>query len=119
MLYLFVNISGLILIILIIWWFILKKPKSINIYDNNIQILVKDGVYDPPVITAKKGKEITLNFLRKDESPCSSIVRFDKLDISESLPINKVHKIRLNIKDAGEYSFTCQMGMYRGKVIIN
>ncbi len=113
-----VNLSGLILIGLIIWWFIIAKPKAIKLKGNTIDITVHDGIYDPPIIKAKKGQSLHLRFLRQDETPCSAVVIFDQLKISTELPIGKAREITLKIDEAGEYDFTCQMGMYRGKLIV-
>ena len=35
------------------------------------------------------------------------------LEISESLPLNKIKTIELPLLEAGEYDFHCQMKMYR------
>ena len=118
MISIFINISGLIIIALIAWWFMIKKPHSQKIEHNSIDITVHDGIYDPSIIEAKSGENISLNFFRIDKSPCSEIVMFEKLGISDKLPIEKKHTIEIPSADPGEYEFTCQMGMYRGKLII-
>jgi plastocyanin domain-containing protein len=113
-----INIVGVLLIGLIVWWFILVKPKAIKVLNNKINIKVHDGIYDPSVIEAKVGETILLSFLREDKSPCAEVVIFEKLDISSMLPLNKQREITLTINTPGEYDFTCQMGMYRGKLIV-
>jgi plastocyanin domain-containing protein len=115
----FVNLCGGLIIVFIIWWFIIKKPKAFQAKDNAIHIKVHDGIYDPSVIKVQKGKSIRLSFTRYDESPCAEYVIFDKLNISSKLPMKKPHVIEITFQNAGEYTFTCQMGMYRGKVIVN
>lgn len=115
---LIVNLIGLILIGLIIWWFVISKPKAIRIKGDTIDISVHDGIYDPSIVKAKKGQTLHLRFFRQDETPCSEIVIFDQLNLSAELPIGKPHEITLTVKEAGEYDFTCQMGMYRGKLIV-
>lgn len=118
-----INIIGLGLIGLVIWWFWLYKP---NIYvpkagslkaGNIIEVLVKDGVYTPAYIQVELNHPITLRFTRKDASPCAEIVNFTSLNISRQLPLNEPVDININIDKPGEYEFTCQMGMYRGKLI--
>ena len=42
-----VHSIGIILIVLIIWWFWLKKAKAEKIATDVIKIMVKDGVYTP------------------------------------------------------------------------
>jgi plastocyanin domain-containing protein len=57
--------------------------------------------------------------LRIDESPCSAVVVFADLDISEDLPIGETKEITLPALPPGEYPFTCQMQMYRGELVVN
>ena len=115
---LIVNLTGFILIALIIWWFIILKPKAAQIKGDTIDIKVHDGIYDPPVIKAKKGQTLHLRFLREDKTACSEVVVFDQLNLSAKLPIGKPYVLTFTVKSAGEYNFTCQMGMYRGKLIV-
>ena len=113
-----VNLIGLALIGIIIWWFLITKPKAKQVMGNSIDIIVQDGVYEPSIIKAKKGQKLELCFLRKDETPCSEVVVFDALNVSAELPINQPHSITLQLDQTGEFDFTCQMGMYRGKLIV-
>jgi plastocyanin domain-containing protein len=114
-----VNIAGLCLILLIIWWFWLSTLSTLTKADDFIEIKVKDGVYQPAYVQVKTNHPITLRFIREDASPCSEVVVFGSLNISEQLPLHIPKDIILTIKNAGTYEFTCQMGMYRGKIIAN
>ena len=119
-----INVIGIALICLVIWWFWLYKPKYtastiVNTQSGNIiEILVKDGVYTPPYIQMKSNEPFTLRFTRKDASPCAEIVNFNSLNIARTLPLNEPIDINFKIENPGEYEFTCQMAMYRGKLII-
>jgi plastocyanin domain-containing protein len=116
---LFVNLIGMLAVAFIIWWFWLSKSRlpSTKIKEL-IEIKVKDGVYQPSSIQAEVNQPITLRFFREDVSPCAEIVVFSSLNISQQLPIHQSTDIHLKIKNAGEYEFTCQMGMYRGKLTV-
>jgi plastocyanin domain-containing protein len=83
-----------------------------------IEIRVKDGVYQPATIQAKANQSIILRFIREDASPCAEIVVFSTLNISQQLPMNKPTDVHLSIKTPGQYEFTCQMGMYRGMLVV-
>ncbi len=116
---LFVNLIGLLSVVFIAWWFWLSKPRTpLAEVKELIEIKVKDGVYQPAYIQAHVNQPITLRFIREDATPCAEIVSFSSLNISQQLPINKATDIHLNIKEAGDYEFTCQMGMYRGRLIV-
>lgn len=116
---LLINLIGIFLILFIITWFWLIKPKTkIMEETDTIDISVDNGVYNPANIKVAVGKKIKLRFFRTDSSPCSEWVVFSQLDRNEQLPLNQPHTIELQINAAGEYEFTCQMGMYRGKIIV-
>ena len=115
-----INTLGLILVATVIWWFWLWKPKaSIKVTSGVISIVVDNGAYDPAIIEAKVGSTLTLQFLRKDKAPCSETVIFDDFGISAELAINQKTDIVLDLKEAGEFEFTCQMGMYRGRLLVS
>lgn len=122
---LLINVIGLGLILFVIWWFWLYKPNlsasttGIIKSENIIEILVKDGVYTPPYIQIKSNYPTILRFIRKDPSPCAEIVNFNSLNITRTLALNEPTDIKFKIENAGEYEFTCQMGMYRGKLIVS
>lgn len=114
---LMINIIGLAVIVLIIYWFWIYKPKEVQAKDQDvIQIIVENGVYQPSRIRVPADTEITLEFQRKDETPCAEMVIFPELDISESLSINKDKTIKLKKLKAGNYQFHCQMQMYKGEL---
>jgi plastocyanin domain-containing protein len=112
------NIIGLLLIALIVWWFWIFKSETVTSEGDEIVIKVANGAYEPSRISLSAGKSSTLRFLRIDESPCSSVVVFAGLDISEDLPIGEVKEIALPALPPGEYPFTCQMQMYRGDLVV-
>ncbi|MBY4677591.1 cupredoxin domain-containing protein [Marinobacterium arenosum] len=113
-----VNILGLLLIGLIVWWFWLYKPGEASAGDGAITVIVEDGVYQPARIRLPAGQPATLRFLRRDASPCAGTVVFADLDISEELPVDKVKEISLPPQPPGTYAFTCQMQMYRGELLV-
>ncbi len=112
-----VNLFGLALISIIVWWFWLYKPEQAEAGSDRLTITVDHGVYEPAHIHIVAGKSTELRFRRLDESPCAEVVLFPELGISESLPVNKVKTIKISPLAAGEYEFHCQMKMYRGKLI--
>jgi plastocyanin domain-containing protein len=113
-----IDVAGLALIGLIVWWFWLYRPQAARAGGSQpIEILVSDGVYTPARIEVAAGKPVTLRFLRKDPSPCAEKALFDSLGVSADLPVGKPLEVTVTPPQAGEYEFTCQMRMYRGKLI--
>ena len=114
-----VNLIGLGLIVLIVWWFWIKKPKILKASSSEIEIIVENGIYNPSRIEVKLGEKIKLTFLRKDPSPCAEKVIFDELGVNLDLPVDKKVSVSLVPDAAGEYSFTCQMKMYVGALVVS
>lgn len=109
-----VNLIGLSLIFLIVWWFWIKKTPSLKSSSDVVEIIVENGVYTPSYIEVKSGQEVSLSFLRKDPSPCTEKVVFDDLNLSFDLPMNKPVAVKFKPEKPGEYAFHCQMKMYNG-----
>lgn len=116
---LIINILGALLILGIVWWFWLFKPTDISENSEAILVIVKDGIYQPARLRIPAGEPASIRFLREEASPCAGTVVFSDLDISEELPLNKQKVIHLPILTPGTYSFTCQMQMYRGELIVS
>ncbi|MDH5692722.1 MAG: cupredoxin domain-containing protein [Gammaproteobacteria bacterium] len=117
---LIVNVVGLLLILGIIWWFWIAKPKSRLVESKGefIDIIVENGVYSPAAIKTGSGEPINLRFIRKDASPCAEKVLFNSLGKTWDLSLGKATYVQFDALDKGVYEFTCQMGMYRGRLII-
>lgn len=115
---LIVNIAGIALIALIIWWFWLYQPKDAELGDNDLVVVVENGIYTPARIKVPAGSPVAIQFLRKDQSPCAETLVIPGLQISETLPINKLKTIELPALSSGEYAFHCQMQMYRGQITV-
>lgn len=113
---LFINLAGIALIALIIWWFWLYKPQETELSEADIVITVENGTYSPARIKVLAGSPVEIKFIRKDPSPCSETLLIPDLQVSDTLPLNKVKSIQLPALSAGEYAFHCQMQMYRGQI---
>lgn len=113
-----INILGISLIGLIVWWFWLYKPKETAASTAGHVVTVENGVYAPSRLKVAAGKAATITFLRKDGSPCAATVQFPALSISEELPLGRAKAITLPSLTAGEYAFHCQMQMYRGTLLV-
>jgi plastocyanin domain-containing protein len=113
-----VTSGGIAAIMLIVWWFWLSRPKAVHIEARQaIDIQVKDGVYQPAALEIPAGQALTLRFTRHDATPCAEKIVFDGLGISAELPLGKPQIVPLPPLEPGQYEFTCQMGMYRGRLI--
>ncbi|MDH5473576.1 MAG: cupredoxin domain-containing protein [Gammaproteobacteria bacterium] len=113
-----VNVTGIFLLVFIIWWFWLSLPKRVLPVGSVVDIQVLDGVYTPARIEIAKDQDVVLRFHRLDPDACAEIVRFDDLGIRLELPLNAIRDVHICIETPGEYSFSCDMNMYQGSLIV-
>lgn len=117
-----VNLVGLGLIGFVVWFFWLVKAKGVRAavtsggYQEQM-VLVKGG-YTPDVIVVERGKPVRLNFVRQESASCSEMVLLPAFNKNASLPEGQTVAVEFLPKEPGEYEFQCQMGMLRGKVIV-
>lgn len=80
-------------------------------------VLVKGG-YTPDVIVVQHGRPVRLHFRREETAACSEMVVFADFAKSAKLPEGETVAIEFLPEKSGEYEFTCQMGMLRGKLVV-
>jgi plastocyanin domain-containing protein len=80
--------------------------------------IVVKGAYAPDVIVVERGKPVRLNFLRQETAACSEEVVFPDFARRAQLPEGELVPIEFLPEEAGEYEFTCGMGMLRGKLVV-
>ena len=118
-----VNLAGLGLITLIVWYFWLSKPTGTlaGVTGDGVQeafIVVKGG-YSPDTIRVTAGRPVRLVFNRQESDPCSERVVFDAFGVSAELPQGSNVPVVFTPTETGSYEFACQMGMLRGKVVVS
>ena len=118
----FVILSGIVLTILIAWyfWFAPKAQTRVAVSESGAQevaITVKGG-YTPDVIVVQKGRPVRLIFTRQESSACSEKVLFPDFNQNALLPEGEQVTLEFTPEKTGELGFQCQMGMLRGKLIV-
>ena len=117
-----VDLIGLGLIAFIVWFFWLVKAKGVRTattsggYQEQM-VLVKGG-YTPDVIIVQAGRPVRLNFVRQESASCTEMVLLSAFNKSAKLPEGETVSVELLPKERGEFEFACQMGMIRGKLIV-
>ena len=117
-----VTLAGLAAIAFVVWFFWLKRPTGTRaaLVSGGWQeqmILVKGG-YTPDTIVAVAGRPLRLIFQREEASPCSEMVVLDAFGKNAKLPQGQPTVVELMPREPGEYPFSCQMGMLRGKLLV-
>jgi plastocyanin domain-containing protein len=70
------------------------------------------------VIVDKAGQAVRFHFTRQESAACSEMVLFPDFDKNVHLPEREDVTVEFTPEDAGEYEFQYQMGMLRGKLIV-
>lgn len=117
-----VLVGGLALIAAIVWFFWLKRSTGVRASETSsgyqeAMILVKGG-YTPDTIIVRAGKPVRLNFRREETASCSDKVIFADFNKSADLPTGEMVAVEFLPKAAGNYEFTCPMGMFRGRLVV-
>ena len=117
-----VLIGGIAVMMGIAWFFWgprragVRAPLASSGYQEAM-VLVKGG-YTPDIIVVQRGKPVRLNFRREETAACSEMVIFGDFGKSARLPEGETIPVEFLPERPGEYEFTCQMGMLRGKLIV-
>jgi plastocyanin domain-containing protein len=82
------------------------------------QVITVDGGYSPAVIRVRAGRPVRLVFDRRDTGSCSEEVVFPDFGVRRFLPTGKKTVVEITPPRAGQYEFTCGMGMLRGALIV-
>ena len=117
-----VTLAGLAAIAAIVWFFwMVKKPGvKAGLTSGGYQeamVLVKGG-YTPDVIVVERGKPVRLNFVRTESASCSEMVMLPDFNKTAMLPEGETVAVEFLPDQAGEFEFQCQMGMLRGKLVV-
>lgn len=76
------------------------------------------GRYRPNSIQVEQGMPVRLRFLRAENDACSERVVFSGLGIDRRLPAFKETTVEFLPRDPGTYLFTCERGIYRGRLVV-
>lgn len=111
-----VAIVGLLGIVLTYWFFLMKKDGVVET-QGEVDITVSGG-YSPEVISVPQGKTTKINFKRTDPTDCLSEVVLPDFRIKRQLPLNQKVTVEITPQRAGEFGYSCGMGMYHGKIVV-
>jgi plastocyanin domain-containing protein len=117
-----VIVTGLALIAGIAWFFWGPRGGGVHATPTSggyqeALVLVKGG-YTPDLIVVQRGKPVRLLFRRQESAVCSEMVVLEDFHKSTRLPEGETVPVEFLPERAGEYEFTCQMGMLRGKLVV-
>ncbi len=116
-----VTLVGIAVSLFVAWFFWLKRARGARaVVSSGYQetMIVVKGGYTPDVIVVEHGRPVRLRFRRDETASCSEMVIIDGMDRSATLPEGEIVPLEFVPEKPGEYEFHCQMGMLRGKLIV-
>lgn len=81
-------------------------------------VSLTDNGYQPASLKLKRGIPARVTFVRKIEETCGKEIAIPDYNIRRALPLDKPVTVEFTPDKAGEFNFTCGMGMLRGKVVV-
>ena len=93
----------------------LQSSGSANGADTRVRV---KGGYHPDKIVTQAGRPLRITFHREEASRCSERVVFPDFDVTADLPQHEDVTVELLPERAGEYGFTCGMGMLHGRLVV-
>ena len=117
-----VTIGGLAAALAVAWFFWFNRSEGVRAADvsggfQEAMILVKGG-YTPDTIRVTAGRPVRLLFRREETAACSEWVVVADFGRAADLPTRAVVPVEFLPTEPGEHAFTCQMGMLRGRIIV-
>ncbi|MBM2823762.1 MAG: copper-translocating P-type ATPase, partial [Thermoleophilia bacterium] len=93
------------------------RPPPAGRQVRTVRVRVKGG-YEPSVVYGRVGEPLRIVFSREETASCSEHVVFPAFGKSAMLPPFEDVALELVPERAGEYEFTCQLGMLRGRLVV-
>ncbi len=94
------------------------QSNVVEAHTRTVKIRVDKNGFSPASIEVEAGHKLNLVFTRTGDDNCGNVVVFPKLKIRRNLPVGKDVIVSLTPKEAGNISFTCGMGMYKGSLVV-
>lgn len=90
----------------------------VEAHTRTVKIKVDKNGFSPSSIEVEAGHKLNIVFNRADKNNCGNVVVFPKLKIRKNLPVGKDVIVSLTPTEAGNITFTCGMGMYKGSLVV-
>ena len=116
-----VDLAALTMIGAIVWYFWLSRSRGVVAAvaggAQSALIVVKGG-YTPDTIVVERGRPVRLVFRREESALCSERVVLPAFGKSAVLPQGEEVTVEFLPTASGEFPFSCQMGMLRGRIVV-
>ena len=91
----------------------------VEAHTRTVKIRVDKNGFSPSSVELEAGHKVNLVFNRADKNNCGSTVVLPKLKVRKALPVGKDVIVSFTPREAGQMTFTCGMGMYKGSIVVS
>lgn len=116
-----INTLGTAAITAIVWYFWFSRNQGVRAGVSagvqSVMVVVKGG-YTPDTILLERGRPARLVFRREESAVCSERVVLPAFNKSALLPEGAEVPVEFTPTEHGEFPFSCQMGMLRGRILV-
>ena len=91
-----------------------RQPAKVQ----SATVMLTDKGYQPGSLKLRRGVLARVTFIRKIEETCGKAIAIPEYNIRRELPLNEPVVVEFTPNKAGEFNFTCGMGMLRGALIV-
>lgn len=91
-----------------------RRPATVQ----SATVTLTDEGYQPRSLKLHRGVPARVTFIRKIEETCGKAIAIPEYNIRRELPLNEPVMVEFTPTKAGEFKFTCGMGMLRGTLIV-
>lgn len=94
-----------------------RPSAALGYSESRAWVRVRGG-FHPDLIEARAGGRLRIVFCREETAPCSEQVVIPSLGKSVTLPPFEEVAVELGPLPAGDYPFSCEFGILRGRIVV-
>ncbi len=91
---------------------------AVQAHTRTVKIKVDKNGFSPSSIDAEAEHKLNLVFNRTDANNCGSKVVMPQYKVRKSLPVGKDVIVTITPSAAGQITFTCGTGKYKGSIVV-
>lgn len=93
-----------------------RRAKAVKVQSAAVKLTERG--YEPAAVKLRRGVPARLTFTRRVSATCATEVVLPDYGIRRSLPLGEPVTVEFTPEKAGEFTFSCGMGMLRGSLVV-
>jgi plastocyanin domain-containing protein len=95
-----------------------RRAKTNAVKIQSAHVILTERGYEPASIKLRRGVPARVTFMRKVSATCATEVVLPDYGIKRALPLDEAVVVEFTPEKAGEFTFSCGMGMLRGSLVV-